>query len=215
MPAAAQATPAPSRALGVEAALRTTCERLFGDSSLRGRSIAVVGLGHVGSRVAARCARAGATLVVSDLDPAKRAIAERLGARWSTPARALTAKVDVLSPCALGGVLDADIVPRLRCRAIAGPANNQLTEDAVSEQLAERGILWAPDFVVSAGGIVNIAVELAPGGYDAATARRNTRQIGTTLAEVFDAAEAAGITPLVAASSLGERRLAEARAAAS
>lgn len=200
--------PSPFTALGVEAAIRTTCARLFGSSSLRGRSVAVVGLGHVGSRVAARCARAGAELILSDVDPAKRAIAERLGARWTTPARALTAKVDVLSPCALGGVLDEAIVPKLRCRAIVGPANNQLTQDTVAIQLAERGILFAPDYVVSAGGIVNIAVELDGGGYDAATARRNTRAIGATLAQVFDTAEAGGITPLAAAGTLAERRLA-------
>ena len=199
--------PSPFTALGVEAAIRATCARVFGSSSLRGRSIAVVGLGHVGSRVAARCARAGAELIVADIDQGKRAAAEKLGARWTTPARAMTAKVDVLVPSALGGVLDAEIVPKLRCRAIAGPANNQLTEDAVAEQLAERDILWAPDFVVSAGGIVNIAVELTDGGYDAATARRNTRAIGETLEEVFGVAEAERTTPLAAAAALAERRL--------
>lgn len=199
--------PSPFTAIGVEAAIRTCCERLFGTSSLHGRSVAVVGLGHVGSRVAALCARAGAQLVVSDVDPAKRAIAEQLGARWTTPGRALTAKVDVLSPCALGAVLDHDVVPRLRCRAIAGAANNQLTEERIAELLAARGILWAPDFVVNAGGIVNIGVELRPEGYDAATARRQCRAIGDTLAQVFAAADADGVTPLAAANSLAELRL--------
>lgn len=199
--------PSPFTALGVEAAIRATCARVFGSSALRGRSIAVVGLGHVGSRVAARCARAGADLVVADIDTGKRATAEKLGARWTTPSRAMTAKVDVLVPSALGGVLDAAIVPKLRCRAIAGPANNQLTEDAVAAQLAERDILWAPDYVVSAGGIVNISVELTDGGYDAATARRNTLAIGETLEEVFAVAEAERITPLAAAAALAERRL--------
>jgi leucine dehydrogenase len=200
--------PSPFTALGVEAALRTTAAQVFGDSSLRGRSVAVIGLGHVGSRVAARCARAGATLVLADVDPAKRALADRLGARWTTPARALTAKVDLLSPCALGGLLDEAVVPRLRCRAIAGAANNQLATDAVADQLAARGIVWAPDFVVNAGGIVNIAVELEPTGYDAAVARRRVRAIGETLAQIFAAAEAAGTTPLAAALALGEQRLA-------
>jgi leucine dehydrogenase len=200
--------PSPFTALGVEAALRTTAAQVFGDSSLRGRSVAVIGLGHVGSRVAARCARAGATLVLADVDPAKRALADRLGARWTTPARALTAKVDLLSPCALGGLLDEAVVPRLRCRAIAGAANNQLATDAVAGQLAARGIVWAPDFVVNAGGIVNIAVELEPTGYDAAVARRRVRAIGETLAQIFAAAEAAGTTPLAAALALGEQRLA-------
>lgn len=203
--------PSPFTALGVEAAIRTTCAQAFGDASLKGRTIAVIGLGHVGSRVATRCARAGARLVLADVDDSKRALAEQLGARWTTPARALTAKVDVLSPCALGGLLDATTVPRLRCRAIAGAANNQLATDAVAPLLAAREIVWAPDFVVNAGGIVNIAVEFEPGGYDAALARRRVRAIGDTLAEIFAAAAAERTTPLQAAVALGEQRLVLAR----
>ncbi|MFL5816082.1 MAG: Glu/Leu/Phe/Val dehydrogenase dimerization domain-containing protein [Conexibacter sp.] len=203
--------PSPFTAIGVEAAIRTVCERLFGSRSLEGRMIAVLGLGHVGSRVARLCARAGAQLVVTDVDPGKRALAEQLGARWTTPGRALTAKVDVLSPCALGAVFDAETVPRLRCRAIAGAANNQLATEGSAELLAARGILWAPDFVVNAGGIVNIAVELRDDGYDAAAARRNCRAIGDTLAHVFDAADAEHVTPLAAANALAERRLRDAR----
>lgn len=200
--------PSPFTAIGVEAAIRTVGERLFGSSSLDGVSIAVLGLGHVGSRVARLCARGGAALIVTDVDPAKRALAERLGARWATPARALTTKVDVVSPCALGAVLSEATIPKLRCRAIAGAANNQLADDHAAELLAARGILWAPDFVVNAGGIVNIAVELRPEGYDAAVARRECRRIGATLAEVLDAADAQGITPLAAANALARRRLA-------
>lgn len=205
--------PSPLTALGVEDAIRATCRRRFGDGSLRGRSIAVIGLGHVGSRVAARCARAGASLLVSDIDGRKRALAERLGARWTTPAEALLADVDVLVPCALGGVFDPVTVGRLRCRAIAGSANNQLTTDAVAELLHARGILWAPDFVVNAGGMINIAVELEPGGYDPARARRRVREIGARLDEIYDVAAATGATPLAAATALAERRLAAARAA--
>ncbi|HEX4805562.1 MAG TPA: Glu/Leu/Phe/Val dehydrogenase dimerization domain-containing protein [Conexibacter sp.] len=199
--------PSPFTAIGVVASIETVCERLFGARSLAGRTVAVLGLGHVGSRVARRCARAGAELIVTDVDPAKRALAERLGARWATPGRALTAKVDVLSPCALGAVLTSESVPKLRCRAIAGAANNQLADEHVAELLAARGILWAPDFVVNAGGIVNIAVELRREGYDAATARRDCRAIGDTLAQVLDDADAAGVTPLAAANALAERRL--------
>lgn len=205
--------PSPFTALGVEEALRTVAAHAFGDRSLRGRTIAVIGLGHVGARVAQRCARAGARLVVADVDPSKRALADRLGARWMTPASALTAKVDLLSPNALGGLLDEAVVPRLRCRAIAGAANNQLATDGVARELAARGIVWAPDFVVSAGGIVNIAVELEPSGYDAAVARRRVRVIGETLAELLATAEEQRTTPLAAALELGERRLAEATAA--
>ncbi len=201
--------PSPFTAIGVEAAIRTMCERLFGTRSLEGRTVAVLGLGHVGSRVARLCARGGAQLVVTDVDPGKRALAEQLGARWTTPARALTVKVDVLSPCALGAVFTSESVARLRCRAIAGAANNQLADEQVAGLLAQRGILWAPDFVVNAGGIVNIAVELRPEGYDAAVARRECRAIGDTLAEVFATADAERVTPLAAANALAERRLRE------
>jgi len=199
--------PSPLTAVGVEAAIETVCTRLFGSPSLAGRSIAIIGLGHVGARLADRCARAGAQLVLADVDAGKRALAERLGARWTTPGRALTAKVDVLAPCALGGVLSAAAVPRLRCRAIAGAANNQLTEESVAALLARRGILWAPDYVVNAGGVINLAVELRPEGYDPAVARRQARMIGATLAEVLDAADAERVTPLKAANALAERRL--------
>jgi leucine dehydrogenase len=199
--------PSPLTAIGVEASIETVCARLFGSSSLDGRSIAIVGLGHVGARLAERCARAGAQLVLADVDADKRALAERLGARWTTPARALTAKIDVLSPCALGGVLSAASVPKLRCRAVVGAANNQLTEEAVAELLAQRGILWAPDFVVNAGGVINLAVELRLEGYDPTIARRQTRAIGETLAQLLDAADADGVTPLAAAKALAERRM--------
>jgi len=202
--------PSPLTALGVEAAIETVCARLFGSRSLRGRSIAIVGLGHVGARLAERCARAGARLVLADVDAEKRALAEQLGARWTTPGRALTTSVDVLAPCALGGVLSAASVPKLRCRAIVGAANNQLTEEPVAELLARRGILWAPDFVVNAGGVINLAIELRPEGYDPTIARRQARAIGDTLAQVLDAADGDGVTPLAAANALAERRMAAA-----
>jgi leucine dehydrogenase len=204
--------PSPFTALGVEAAVHAACERVFGSASLRGRSIAVIGLGHVGSRVAKRCARAGATLLLSDVDAGKRRLAADLGASWTTPERALEAEVDVLVPCALGGLFDDETVPRLRCRVIAGAANNQLAEDYIADVLATRGILWAPDFVVNAGGIINIAEELE--AYDPAAARRRVRGIGDTLRHIFDHADAMGATPLTAAMELARQRLAAASAAA-
>jgi leucine dehydrogenase len=202
--------PSPYTALGVLTAIEVTCERRLGTPSLRGRRVAIVGLGHVGSRVARLCARAGARLIAADIDPAKRELARELGARWMTPAQALEADVDVLSPCALGGVLDSEVVPRLRCRTIAGAANNQLAHDGVADLLDARGILWAPDFVANAGGIINIAVELS-GPYDPRRARANVRGIGGTLRQIYDDAESMGTTPLTAALELARRRLAAPR----
>jgi leucine dehydrogenase len=195
--------PSPFTALGVEAAMEAVCETLFGTTSLRGRSVAVVGLGHVGARLAERLARAGVRLTLADVDRGKRALAEKLGASWATPRAAMTARVDILSPCALGGVLDEAVVPKLRCRAVVGAANNQLSEDGVAGLLAARGILWAPDFVVNAGGVINLAVELE-GDYDPAVARTRTRGIADTLREIL---VADAPTPLAAANALAERRM--------
>jgi leucine dehydrogenase len=197
--------PSPFTALGVESAIRACCRRVFGTASLRDRSVAVVGLGHVGSKIARRCARGGARLVVSDIDPGKRRLAEDLGASWVSPKRALEAAVDVVAPCALGGVLDHDTVPRLRCRIVAGAANNQLAAESVADLLSARGVLWAPDFVANAGGIINIAEELDV--YDAAAARRRVRGIGEIVLDIFDRADATGTTPLAAAMDLARSRL--------
>jgi leucine dehydrogenase len=197
--------PSPFTALGVESAIRASCARVFGSDSLQGRSICVIGLGHVGSRVAKRCAAAGATLVLSDVDPGKRALAETLGGRWISTAQAPEAKVDVLCPCALGGILDDLSVPRLRCRIVAGAANNQLADERIAELLRAREILWAPDFIANAGGLINIAHEA--GGYDPAAARRQVRGIGATLQKIFEAAAAYDTTSLAAALELARSRI--------
>jgi leucine dehydrogenase len=198
--------PSPMTALGVVIAIQACCERVFGSPNLRDRSLCVVGLGHVGSRVAKLCARAGAKLAVADVDPAKRTLADQLGARWVAPERAVESPFDVLVPCALGGILDDETVPRLRCAIIAGAANNQLADDDVADLLAARGVLWAPDFVVNAGGLINVAEELH--GYEPAAVRRRVREIAGTLRTIFDNADAIGATPLTAAMELARRRLA-------
>jgi len=148
--------------------------------------------------------------VLADIDDRRRGLADRLGAAWTDPASALTADVDLLAPCALGGVLDEAVVPQLRARAIAGAANNQLAHESVGELLAARGILWVPDFVANAGGVVNIAVELEPEGYDTERAMVRVRAIADTVRTVLDHAEATGSTPLAAANEIARRRVEEA-----
>jgi leucine dehydrogenase len=197
--------PSPFTALGVEYAIRACCERVFGSDSLEGRTIAVIGLGHVGSRLAKRCARGGAKLLLADVDERKRRLADELDGRWVTPERALEEEAEILAPCALGGVLNDETVPKLHCRIIAGAANNQLAEERIADLLAARTILWAPDFVANAGGVINIAEGF--GTYDAATARRRVRGIADTLRRIFNDAEASGATPLTAAMELARRRL--------
>jgi leucine dehydrogenase len=202
--------PSPWTALGVQAAIEVCCERVFGSRSLAGRAIAIAGLGNVGGRVATACAQAGATLLVTDIDPRKRALADSLSARWVEPEEALSAAVDVFVPCALGGLLDHESVPALGAPIVAGAANNQLAGDEVAALLAQRGVLWAPDFVANAGGVINISVELEEGGYDPRRAGELVRGIGATLERIFDAAAARGISPLDAALELAQARLAEA-----
>jgi leucine dehydrogenase len=199
--------PSPFTARGVEAAMRACCAREFGTRDLRGRSIAIVGAGHVGSELAKRLARTGAKLLLADIDPAKRTLAERLGARWTDPSSALLAEVDLVAPCALGGAIDEVNVGRIRARVVCGAANNQLAHDGLAEDLAARGILYAPDYIVNAGGLINISVEFDEGGYDAAVARRRVDGIEATMDEILDEVDAAGGTPLTAADRLARRNL--------
>ncbi|MGK5676696.1 hypothetical protein ACSNOB_28130 [Micromonospora sp. URMC 106] len=144
--------------------------------------------------------------VVTDVDVTKRRLADQLGASWLAPEEALRAEVDVLVPAALGGVFTPDSIPLLRCAAIAGPANNQLDEPATAGLLHRRQILWAPDFVVSAGGVIHAtAVELHHETTDRATAR--VLGIGDTLAEILRYAARTGVTPAAAASDLARQRI--------
>ncbi|MET7400505.1 Glu/Leu/Phe/Val dehydrogenase dimerization domain-containing protein [Dactylosporangium sp. NPDC005572] len=185
----------PATALGVMAALRT----------LGGSTYAVQGLGRVGLDVARRLLAAGCTVLVTDVDERRRALIP--DAQWLPPAELLAAPVDVLVPAALGGILTPSTVPRLRCRFVAGPANNQLDTPSTADLLHARGIVWAPDHVVSAGGVLYAAsVELHGSSPAEATAR--VESIGDTLASVLRTASTRGITPLAAADALAEARLA-------
>ncbi|MDQ4071613.1 MAG: hypothetical protein M3088_01900 [Actinomycetota bacterium] len=198
--------PSPYTALGVEAAIRACCERRFGSPELEGRTIAVIGVGRVGSRLAKRLSRAGARLLLADIDDSRRGLAAALArTRWTDPTTALQAAVDVLAPCALGGAVDEVTVGRLRCQVLCGAANNQLAHDGLAEDLQAHDVLYGPDFVANAGGLINIAGELE--GYDSARARRRVMKIGDTMREVLERAEAGGVTPVAAACGLARARL--------
>jgi len=201
--------PSPYTAMGVEYAIRACCENRFGSRDLKGRSVAVVGAGRVGSQLAKRLAKAGAKLIVADIDERQREAMEKLGARWTDPSSAMLADVDVLAPCALGGVIDQVNVGLLRCRIVCGSANNQLAHEGLADDLAARGILYAPDFIANAGGIINVSLEL--GNYDPALAREGARHIEHTMSELLAIAEETGDTPLAAAYRLARARLERAR----
>src|SRR5205085_3245159 len=203
--------PSPYTALGVEAAMRASCERVFGSSSLKGRTVAVIGAGRVGGKLARRLSRAGARLLIADIDESKRKLAQELNnARWTDPTTALLADVDIVAPCALGGAIDEYNVSRLRCRIVCGSANNQLAHDGLGEELAGKGILYAPDFIANAGGLINVATELEPEGHDPARTRRRVPGIEDTLTQIYDEAERDGVPPVAAAYALARRRLSEA-----
>lgn len=203
--------PSPFTARGVLRSIEAALEHATGTPDVRGRSVALIGLGHVGLPLARALAQGGAELLVTDIAEARRADAEALGARWVTAAEAMTAPVDVLCPCALGGTLDHESVPALQAPIVAGAANNQLAGDGVAELLAARGVLWAPDFVANAGGIINISVEITPGGYDPARAEALVDGIGDVMRTVLQDATRAGTTTLAAAMALARRRVAEGR----
>jgi leucine dehydrogenase len=201
--------PSPITARGVESAIRASCEHRYGSDTLAGRRVTVVGLGHVGARLAERLASDGAELGVSDIDPAKRELAERLGARWLDPDDAITAECDLLAPCALGGAIDADNIEQLRCEIVCGAANNVLADRSLAPRLAEHSILYAPDFIANAGGLINVYGELH--SLDRERLDLLVDGIGEALRRVFQAAEARSVTPLEAARALAEERLDSAR----
>lgn len=197
--------PSPFTAAGVQAAMRAACRHAFGTRVMRGRTVAVVGLGHVGERVARGLAADGANLIVSDIAAERRALAEELGATWVEPGAALTVACDVLAPCAVGGAIDEANVGRLRCRAICGAANNQLESESLAGALAAAGILYAPDFIANAGGLINVYRELHE--YPAERAMALALGIEETMHRVICVAEDRGVTPLDAARELAEERL--------
>ena len=197
--------PSPFTAIGVEAAIRACAAERFGSPDLAGRTVCVVGLGHVGAGLARRLADGGCELLVSDIDPGKRALAEVLGATWRDPVDATLAECDVLAPCALGGAIDVTNARELRCEIVCGSANNQLADDALAGVLAERGVLYAPDFVANAGGLIHVFMELE--GYSEERAVELALGIGETVARILGFARERGVTPLTAARELAGERL--------
>jgi glutamate dehydrogenase/leucine dehydrogenase len=202
--------PSPATAWGVLHAMRAVARHLWGSPSLEGRHVVVLGTGKVGAALARHLHAEGARLTLADVRAdAVGPLAAELGAATVAPAGEATAvECDILAPCALGAVLDPVSIPRLRCAAVCGAANNQLATDADGPRLAEAGVLYAPDFVANAGGVINIADETAPGGYDEARARRRVAGIEATMAQVFALASSEGITTAAAADRLAEDRLA-------
>ena len=186
--------PSPVTARGVLRAIEASARFRWGSDDLAGRRVAVQGLGHVGYHLARELRAAGARLVVAECD------AERVA-----PSEIYSAEADIFAPCALGGVLNDETIPRLRVEVVAGAANNQLLEARHGDALEARGILYAPDYVANAGGVINGCVELL--GWRPGEARRKVEEIYDTLLNVFRVARAWAVAPHVAAGRLAEERL--------
>ena len=204
--------PSPVTARGVLAAIRASLEHRFGDPSPAGRRVCLVGAGHVGTHLARMLSDAGADLVLSDLDPSRHDLAVELNAAWRMPETALNEPCDVLAPCALGGMIDAGTAGELRCGIVCGAANNILTDDPAAAALDAHGILYAPDFIANAGGLISVYAELRGLERDEVLALADG--IAETLHDVYATAAAAGITPLAAAQRIAAERLALAPATA-
>lgn len=208
VPAGASVGPSDLTAIGVLEAVREVARRM--GRGLDGLHVALQGLGEVGTRLARLLHAEGARLTVADVDPARVARAvDELGAGSVASDRVYDVECDVFSPNAAGGVLNDATVPRLRCRAVAGAANEQLDEARQAEALLARGILHAPDFVANAGGIISLLFE--QGSADEAAVVAHTRRIGERLRELLDRAAREGAPPERLAERLAQERLAAAR----
>ncbi|CAN5378449.1 leucine dehydrogenase [soil metagenome] len=205
--------PRAATALGCFLGVGAAVLEATGSTDLAGKTVALQGLGSVGRGLAEHLVQAGAGLVAADVNRERlaRAAAE-LGAEIVAPEEIYDVACDVFAPCALGGVLNDDTIPRLRCAVVAGAANNQLLDEhRHGEMLRERGIAYAPDYVINAGGVINISCELRPGGYDLELAEQRVHEIPKTLALVFARARERGMTTHAAAQELAEAALAEGR----
>jgi len=198
-------------ARGVLHGIHASVEHVFGSTDLDGRTVLVQGVGAVGHDLARQLAEAGARVLLADVDEEQAGrVAAEIGAGAIQAHDALTTECDVYAPCAVGGTLSVETIPRLRCRIVAGSANNQLVEPEDAERLHARAILYAPDYVINAGGVLQLA-GLEVLGWDEAELERNLAGIGDTLRGLYHDADANGITPAEAAERLAAERIAAAQ----
>ena len=195
-------------AFGVFQGMRAAAEATWGEPTLAGRTVGVAGVGKVGHHLVRHLVEDGAEVVVTDVDRSAvdRVLAEHLGVRSVADTDALVAmNLDVYAPCALGGALTDAVVETLSAVVVCGAANNQLAHPGVEKQLEERGILYAPDYCVNAGGLIQVADELEGFSFD--RARQRAAGIFETTRSVFAAARQDGVPPAVAADRLAEQRM--------
>ena len=206
--------PSPWTALGCFHGIRACLEEAFGSPDFTGRTIAIQGCGHVGEFLARDLHKAGAELMLADISPERaKALAEETGGTVVDPAEILSVECDVFAPCALGAVVNDETLDKLHCKVIAGAANNVLLREEHGLRLKEAGILYAPDYVINAGGIINVSIEVE-GEYEAERSRKKVENIYVALKRVFEIAKEQNISTNEASNHLAEERLARGRATA-
>jgi leucine dehydrogenase len=198
--------PSPVTAFGVVRGIEAAAKHVWGREDLKGLKVSVLGVGHVGYSLAEQLHARGAKLWVADADPSRvEAAVKALGATALSPEALLDQEVDVYAPCALGGAINDQTLPRIRAKVVAGAANNQLLEPRHGEALAQRGIVYCPDYAINAGGLINVAQEVQ--GYDREKAMAKASEIYDTIANILRRAKESGERPEVIADRIVDEQL--------
>ncbi len=199
--------PSPVTAMGVYMGMKATARKVFGSDSLENRKIGIQGAGNVSTNLARLLHKEGAKLFVTDIDEEKvDNLVRETGAIAVDPESIYDLDVDIFSPNALGGILNEDTIPRLRCAVVAGGANNQLEKESVhGPMLIERGIVYAPDYVINAGGLINVSNELE--GYNREHAHEQAARIYDTMSRILDFAATHNVPTYTASNTIAEMRL--------
>ena len=199
--------PSPYTALGVVEGMKVCCEEIFKNSSLNGRIVAVQGVGNVGYNVVKLLHNEGAKVIVTDVNEERiKRVAEEFGVDSVSPDEIYDIDCDIFSPCALGGILNDDTVPRLKCKIVAGSANNQLLEPRHGDLLHQKGILYAPDYIINAGGTIADTDELED-GFNAKRAQKKVKRVAENLKFVFKISKERNIPTYKAADIFAEERI--------
>lgn len=199
--------PSPYTAHGVLMGIKASAQEQYGTAALKGLRIAVQGLGNVGSNLVKYLHEEGAVITVADIDMNRtKAIADQFGAKAVSPDDILSVECDILAPCAMGAVVNDQTLPKFKTKVIAGGANNLLAEARHGDHLKEMGILYAPDYVINAGGLMNVSVELE--GYSPDRAFEKTKRVFDNILKVYEIAKRDNVGTHVAADRLAEERIA-------
>jgi leucine dehydrogenase len=203
--------PSPVTAYGVYMGMKASAHEKWGDDSLKGKRIAVQGVGHVGENLVRYISEEGAKVFITDINKEQlEEVSKKFCAEIVSTEAIYDLDVDIYAPCALGATLNTDHIGRLKCAIVAGAANNQLADEIVhGKMITEKGILYAPDFLINAGGLINVYSEIK--GYDRGASLEKAKNIYTTTLEIFRKAKTENMTTAAAARMIAEERLAAAK----